>query len=136
MSQRPMPKVDSVNRPFWEGCNAKRLVLQHCHACRKTVYYPRVCCPYCHGDTLDWEPVSGNGRIVSDTLVYRHRHEGFMAEAPVLFAAVRLDEGPVIFSRITQTVSAGSSLAGRPVRVVFSEPILGQRLPYFSLMEE
>ena len=48
---RPLPQINSINRPFWDACLAGRLDLQRCDSpsCGRYVYYPRVCCPYCGG---------------------------------------------------------------------------------------
>ena len=66
---KPLPRVNAINRPFWEGCNRGELVLQQCDdpACARFVYYPRVCCPYCGGGALSWfacgrRPAAVHGR--------------------------------------------------------------------------
>lgn len=32
MTAKPAPRVTDINRPFWEGCNAGKLMLQRCRA--------------------------------------------------------------------------------------------------------
>lgn len=135
---RPLPQVNPINKPFWDACLAGRLDLQRCDSpsCGRYVYYPRVCCPYCGRGALSWRPVSGRGVIESFTKVYRPQHEVFHDEVPIHFLAIRLSEGPILYSRLvpgTQPDGDDSRLAGREVEVVFSPPYGGIRLPYFKL---
>jgi uncharacterized OB-fold protein len=135
MPIRPLPHQTKVTAPFWDGCNRSKLLLQRCSdaACGKFVFYPRVCCPYCHGGNLEWREASGNGRILTYTLVHRPQHEAFYPEAPVTFIAVALDEGPLIYSQLLDRASPDEKLIGKAVRASFVEVAPGARLPYFSL---
>ncbi len=135
MSNRPMPKISAVNQPFWAACNQGILKLQRCEndACRKYVFYPRICCPYCGGNTLTWEQVSGKGKIITFTEVYRPQHESFRSEIPIWFVAVQLAEGPLLYSRLVEPPPPATNIVGYPVRLEFSPPIDGQRLPYCRL---
>ena len=136
MSEKPLPRVNAINRPFWEGCNRGELVLQQCDAaaCRRFIYYPRVCCPYCGGGDLTWKKISGRGRIVTYTVVHRPQHKSFFAEAPYYVIAVELDEGPLMYSRLAANPAAQTQLMRHPVRVVFSDYAPQQKLPYFDLV--
>jgi uncharacterized OB-fold protein len=116
---KPQPRITELNRPFWNGCNEGRLMVQRCLACKHAIFYPRVCCPYCqHGD-LEWVQASGQGKVISHTTVYRTHHEGFDAEAPYVFAAVALDEGPCLYAQLNGAPADGTSLVGRAVRAEF-----------------
>ena len=132
---KPSPRLSEVNRPFWEACNAQVLKLQRCQsdACGKFIYYPRVCCPHCNSGDTQWTEVSGHGEIVSSTTVHRPHHETFYAEAPILFAAIKLDEGPIMFSRLTDRVDSNTTLVGQRVHVTFIDHTKDQKLPFFSL---
>lgn len=130
-----MPRRSAFSRPFWEACNQGRLLLQRCQAvgCGKYVFYPRVCCPHCGGGDLRWEDASGRGRIVSFTRVHRPHHESFYADAPICFIAVRLEEGPLIYSRLSDKAASDEGLIGSEVRTVFVEHAVGEKLPFFAL---
>ncbi len=134
MTAKPAPRVTDINRPFWEGCNAGKLMLQRCRTegCGQYVYYPRVCCPQCHGGALAWTTASGRGRIVSYTAVHRPQHESFYDAAPILFVVVKLEEGPLMYSRLTGVAEADADLIDRPVQVLFVEHGKGQKLPFFK----
>lgn len=132
---KPTPRITPINREFFEACNRGELRIQRCSAsrCRKHVYYPRVACPHCGNDSLAWESVSGKGKIVSFTKVQRPQHESFFAEAPYYCIAVRLDEGPLMFSRLDAKNVVEEGFIGKPVHVVFIEHTPEQKLPFFAL---
>jgi uncharacterized protein len=130
---KPQPRVTALNRPFWDGCSEGRLLIQHCPACAKSIFYPRVCCPFCQHGELDWVQASGNGKVISHTTVHRTHHEGFNAEAPYVFAAVALDEGPCFYAQLNGAPIDGTSLIGRAVRVEFMPHGPGLRIAAFRL---
>lgn len=133
---KPTARVTPISREYFDALNRGELRIQRCGAegCGKYVFYPRVACPHCGRAALEWEPVSGKGRIVSFTRVHRPQHESFFAEAPYYFIAVRLDEGPLLFSRLEADGEvAEEGLIGRPVRAVFVQHTPDQRLPFFEL---
>lgn len=132
--QKPLPRITSVDRPFWNACNEERVLIQRCTAdgCGQHVYYPRVCCPHCHRDTLEWTEVSGMGSIVSHTMVHRTHHDSFNEHTPYVFAAVRLDEGPIVYARIEGGENR-EDLTGRKVTAVFEQLSITQKVLSFKL---
>jgi uncharacterized OB-fold protein len=134
---KPQPRVTEVNRAFWEGCNDGRLTMQRCRDpdCRKTVFYPRVCCPHCQGAELDWVDVGRRGRIVSHTTVHRPHHDGFIAEVPYVFAAIEI-EGAILYAQVLEAPVDGTSLTGRAVSVEFASHGPDRRLAVFRLVAE
>ena len=116
---KPQPRITDLNRPFWNGGNEGRLMIQRCLACEKAIFYPRACCPFCqHGD-LKWVQASGKGKVISHTTVHRTHHDGFNAEAPYVFAAIALDEGLCFYAQLDGAPVDGVSLVGRAVHVDF-----------------
>ena len=130
---KPQPRVTALNQPFWSGCNEGRLMIQRCGACARHVFYPRVCCPYCQEDRLSWVEASGRGKVISHTTVYRTHHDGFNADAPYVFAAVSLDEGPCVYAQLPGAPVAAASLVGMQVRAVFVEHGPGRKIAAFRL---
>ncbi|CAN5256412.1 hypothetical protein BH09PSE6_BH09PSE6_12670 [soil metagenome] len=130
---KPQPRVTPLSRPFWDGCNDDRLMLQRCRSCLLAVFYPRVCCPHCHGPDLDWFRAEGRGSVLSHTTVRRTHHDGFNAEAPYVFAAIRLKEGPLFYAQLIDAPVDGLSLIGRPVLAAFVEHGPGRKLCAFRL---
>lgn len=132
-TEKPAPRINSINRPFFEGCNEDRLMLQRCLSrdCGRHIYFPRICCPHCGGGELEWVQASGEGRIVTFTVIRRPNHPSFFPEAPYYFIAVRLKEGPLIYSRLADTPGSEDGLIGRPVTAVFVPHRPDQKLPFF-----
>jgi len=135
--QKPQPRINSINRPFWSGCNDDQLLIQQCGspACGRWFYFPRAGCPYCGATEFSWKPASGEGVIVTYTVVRRPQHPSFAPELPYCFIAVKLKEGPLMYSRLRRGYSPELNLIGKKVSVVFTEHGPGQRLPFFDLEE-
>lgn len=134
MHNRPTPRITALSRPFWDGCNAGRLVIQQCAApdCGRFVYFPRVACPHCHRDTLNWREVSGRGSIVSHTTVHRPHHEMFDPLVPYVFAAVGLDEGPIVYARV-RNADPAANLLRRQVTAAFEPGTDNQHILVFEV---
>jgi len=134
---KPQPRVTQLTKPFWEGADERRLMIQRCAhpGCGKAVFYPRVCCPFCKGSELSWFQASGKATIISHTTVRRTHHDGFNAEAPYVFAAVALEEGPCVYSQVPGAPTDGSSLVGKAVMVDFVEHGPGRRMPVFRMTD-
>lgn len=132
---KPQPRVTALNEPFWRGCNDGHLMIQHCGACGHHVFYPRVCCPFCQQDRLSWVRASGRGKVISHTTVRRTHHDGFNADAPYVFAAVALDEGPCLYAQLPGAPLDAPSLIDQAVEVTFLPHGPGQRIAAFRLAE-
>jgi len=132
---KPQPRVTEVNRRYWDGINAGRLVLQHClnHACRRAIFYPRVCCPYCQHAELEWRAAGGMGHVVSHSTIHRTHHDGFNDEAPYVFAAVELTEGVLVYAQVPGAPIDGESLIGHAVTADFVPHGPNRRMLVFRL---
>lgn len=118
---KPQPRVSSLTRPFWDGVNAHRLMIQRCTSadCGKAIFYPRVCCPFCKAPRPEWIQASGAGRVIAHTIVHRTHHAGFDAEAPYVFAAIELAEGPCVYAQIRGASLVDECLRGTAVQVEY-----------------
>ena len=74
--------------------------MPRCNTCAELFFYPRERCPGCLSSDLDWETVSGNGRVYSYTVVHQPAHRGFRDDAPYVYAMIQLDEGPRMVSNL------------------------------------
>ena len=94
---KPMPVIEhkALTAPFWEGAKRHELMMQRCRACSNFIFYPREQCPVCFSQDLEWQQVSGRGRVFAYTNVYQPAHPAFNDEAPYCFAVVQLDEGGI-----------------------------------------
>ncbi len=136
--EKPQPRINSINRPFWQACNEGKLMIQQCEssACGKLTYFPRVCCPHCGNGDLSWKEASGEGTIETFAVIRRPQHSSFFHEAPYYFIAVRLVEGPLMYSRLEHPYDPELELMGRPVNVIYTQHGENQKLPFFILQEQ
>jgi len=127
-----LPIEDAISAPYWEGTRIGELRMQTCRSCSKFQHYPRALCSHCGGTDLGWQKVSGNGTIDSWTEVMRAPQEGF--EAPYIIARVRLNEGPIMLSRISTSNAATSNTevkCDQSVSVTWQPLSDGRALPLF-----
>ena len=134
---KPQPRVTELNRRYWDAIDAGHLVLQHClnDACRRAIFYPRVCCPYCQHAELEWRDATGIGRVISHSTIHRTHHDGFNDEAPYVFAAVELAEGVLVYAQLPGAPIDGESLIGRAVTADFVPHGPSRRMLVFRLAD-
>ncbi|MEZ0606093.1 Zn-ribbon domain-containing OB-fold protein [Paraburkholderia sp. IW21] len=96
----PMPTEDADNAPYLRAWRHGVLLLQHCEACGREIFYPRSMCPDCWASPLSWKEASGHGTIVSFSLIYRPNHPAFLDEVPIALAEIALDEGASMLARV------------------------------------
>lgn len=73
-----------------------RFMLQQCGDCQRFVFYPRVVCPFCAGESLSWRLAGAGGTVYSTTVVARRDKDG----GPYNVALIDLDEGVRMMSRV------------------------------------
>ena len=80
---------------------------------------------------MTWRNASGRGSLYSFTVVYRPHHPVFDAEAPIVFAAVETQEGPVM---LTELISGcrDNAFIGMPLEVQFKNVGAGLCLPIWG----
>lgn len=91
---KPVPTPNPVSAPFWESAKAHALKVQRCVPGQHWFFYPRLRCPFCHTQDIDWVEVSGKGRVYTYTVVYRPQSSEFEEDVPYVFAVVELEESP------------------------------------------
>ncbi len=97
---KPVPVVSAWARPFWDAAKEERLVIQKCGTCGRHVFYPRIACPHCSADNLDWVEASGKGTVYSYTVVQANAPSAFLADIPFVVAVIRLEEGVQMLSNV------------------------------------
>src|SRR4249919_3611645 len=89
----PLPDADDVSRPFWEGANAGKLLVQRCTECQRLQFPPDSSCASCGSSDVSFVEVSGRGTIFSFTeTVSGARHPYFQSMSPYLVGHVQLEE--------------------------------------------
>lgn len=125
----PVPAADEVTEGWWEATKEHRLVVQSCSACQATQHPPRALCIHCGSvDNLQWTQATGTGVVDSVTVV--HRAPRPEVEVPYAIARVRLDEGPILLTRLEQREPESWQI-DEPVQVAWVDLDDGRALPIF-----
>ncbi len=125
---RVLPRLDASNRFFWTSGADGRLRFLRCDACHRYVHPPGPRCPYCLGDTMTPEPVSGRGVLHSFTVNY---HQWIPGSDPYVIGLVTIAEQDDV--RLTTNVvdcAPDDVRVGMAVEVTF-EPVEDVWLPLF-----
>lgn len=126
----PLPEIDEVNRPFWDGARASRFLLMRCDDCGRFRFPPNPACKKCLSMKGTWTPASGRGAIWSWAVL----HKAYFpeAEVPYRVAIVELAEGPLIATNIVDAREDQLRI-GAPVEVTFKKLGGDITLPVFRL---
>ena len=129
--EKPLPKINADNQPFWEGCRRHELRFQKCTDCGQVRWPPSVLCPQCHSMQTSWLTAKGMGRVYSYAVYHTAFHPGFKAELPYTVAVVVLDEGPRLLSTIVDC-PPDQVTCDMPVQVVWEDVDEALTLPKFK----
>jgi uncharacterized OB-fold protein len=127
---KPMPEPSPDSKPYWDGLNEGRLVLQQCAACKRVRHYPRPVCDTCYSMEAAWVQATGRGRVHSWTVAHHAFHPGFKAELPYILAIVDLEEGVRMNAQVRGMTPAELRI-GLAVQVAFERTTDGLTLPVF-----
>ena len=127
---KPAPVVQPWAQPFWDAAKEHRLILQHCRECDRPIHYPRVVCPHCGAEELEWRPATGRGRVYSFTVVENNAPSAFLADMPYVVAVIDLEEGVRMLSNVVGA-DADELRCDMPVEVVFDDVDERFTLPKF-----
>ncbi len=135
-TQRPLPAVDDLTRPFWEAAKQHQLVMQRCQACGYFNHPPKPTCDACLSSQLAFEPVSGKGTVFSFAIMHQPNIAGFEGQIPYLNLMVELDEQPMLLLVSHLPGSERDNVhVGRRVEVYFEDIDEETSLPQFRLIE-
>lgn len=98
--KKPVPIVNPWAKPFWDAAREEKLILQKCQDCDKHIFYPRIACPHCFSDKVEWIEASGKGMVYSYTVVTNNAPSAFIQDMPFVIAIVKLEEGVQMLSNI------------------------------------
>lgn len=118
--EKPLPKINADNAPFWEGCRRHELRFQQCNRCGHVRWPPSCLCPHCHCTETDWLISKGVGKIYTFAVYHTAFHEGFAAELPYTVAVVVLHEGPRLLTNIVDC-RPDNVKCDMPVEVVWKD---------------
>lgn len=137
VQQRPDRMLGPGHDSFWEWCGRGELRLQRCTRCRELCWPAVTACEACGHDALEWEAMSGRGRIVSWCSFERDYYAGAFP-MPWTSILVELEEGPLFLSE-PQGFGAEAIAFGMPVAVAFldcQDSAGGFALPVFRARDD
>jgi uncharacterized OB-fold protein len=82
-----------------------------------------------------WIALSGLGTVVSWVVFHQKYFPGFSDEVPYIVAAVKLDEGPVIYTNLVH-IDMSAIEIGQRVTVRFRDMGGKRRLPVFAPLND
>jgi uncharacterized OB-fold protein len=97
---KPLPKVNADNKPFWDGCKAHQLRFQKCRDCGLVRWPASLICPQCHSQNTDWITSAGKGKLYSYVIYRVAYHPGFEDDLPYVVGIVELEEGLHLLTNI------------------------------------
>jgi len=119
-SGKSFPVPTPETEVYWEGCREHQLRLQYCNNCGQHQFYPRIICSACMSNDLKWVDVSGEGEVISFTIVRRPVSEAYKTEVPYVVALIKLLEGPTMMSNVVGCDPEALEI-GMPVSVQFQD---------------
>jgi len=114
-----MSPPSGPEKQYFDKLAAGRFEIQRCAGCGKHVFYPRVLCPHCGADRLDWVAPSGRGAVYSTTVVRRKAADG----GDTNIVLVDLDEGVRLMSRVAG-IAPEQVKIGMPVRAHIADGLV------------
>ncbi|MEE4496220.1 Zn-ribbon domain-containing OB-fold protein [Streptomyces sp. BE230] len=100
---------------YAEGLAAGELRFQHCTDCEQAVFYPRVLCPHCGSESLQWRTSAGLGTVYATTVIHKRGTD------PYNVALVDLDEGFRMMSRVEGSAPEDVTIGTRVGVTVITE---------------
>ncbi|HXR53747.1 MAG TPA: Zn-ribbon domain-containing OB-fold protein [Acidimicrobiales bacterium] len=130
LPRRMEPPESPVSEPFWAATRERRLLVQWCLDCEKSVFYPRETCPGCLGTNLEWREASGNGTLYAFTVNHLSPNPAG-GEGPFAVAIVELAEGPRMMTNVVG-LPLDELKVGMELQVTWDELTDGRHYPMFE----
>lgn len=127
---KPIPVPSHESKPYWEGLRRHELLMPRCAACAHRWFPPTHLCPQCRSGSVEWQRVSGRGKVHTFVNFHRNYHKGFADERPYCVAVIELEEGPRMLSNVIG-IAPDKVACDMAVEVVFEDITDSATLPKF-----
>ena len=114
-----IPRISPEAAEYFAGTVRGELRVQRCGECGLHHHYPRLGCPHCGSDALEWVTASGRGTIHAFTVIRQHGIPPFNEQVPFVVALVDLDEPGARFIAQLPGLAPADAVVGLPVRAVY-----------------
>lgn len=119
-SAKPQPKITACAVPYWQSCLEEKLSLPYCKQCDTCFYYPRLWCPSCFNQELDWQVVSGRAKVYSFSVIHQSPLASYQQDLPYVLAVIELEEGPRMMTNVINC-DVNTVHVDMPVTVTFEQ---------------
>jgi len=115
----PEPTIEQ----FYIYCSEKKLMGVRCKDCGSIQVPPRALCTLCFSSNMEWQRLSGLGKVLTFTEVQSAGYSNFQEIVPYTVGIVQLDEGPQLSGIIKHSESIKEIYVGADVSIEFeTEP--------------
>lgn len=128
---KPLPIVNDLNRPHWEGACNREFLIQRCADCGHVWFPPEANCSHCLSTNTEWIKSSGRGTVVSFVVYYQGWLPGYRDAVPYNVAIVELEEGVRFINNIVGVPNESIEI-GMPVEVTFEDVTPDITIPRFK----
>ena len=101
--------------PFYENLRENRLTTTKCQDCGATSFPPRVVCPQCNSENLEWVDLPTKGKVIQFSEEVAGVPLGW--QPPLIHALIDLGNGMKFLSRM-ENCQAGELKEGDEVRLL------------------
>ena len=126
---------------FNQFLGEKKLMGSRCQSCGTLHLPPRALCPVCYGEEMEWEEMSGQGKLVAFTTIHiaptAMIEAGYDRENPYCVGIVELEDGSRISAQILGVDAAQPEriAIGTLLKVSFIERGTGEQKKTFLAFE-
>ena len=114
-----IPRVSPEAGEFFAGALRGELRIQRCSNCGLHHHYPRLACPHCGSDRLEWITATGLGSLHSFTVIRQNGIPPFKEQVPFVVGLVDLDEPGARFIAQLPTVAPEDAVIGMRLRATY-----------------
>ena len=93
-----------------------RVMTTRCRQCGGMYFPPKMDCPRCLSDDVEWVEIKGDGKLATYTIV-NYGPSGFENDAPYALAIVDFDDGLRVFGRLSRDIPEPEMQVGMPLKV-------------------
>ncbi len=103
--------------PFFKHLKEGRLTTTQCTACGEVLWQPRVVCPHCNAEEMDWIDLPTEGEIHAFTAVLAGAPTGMEDEVPFVVGIVALKGSDLSVLTKIDGASYEDLRIGQPVKL-------------------
>jgi uncharacterized protein len=123
------PRMTEFTQRFWQSLATGRFETTRCEECERLTFPPKPFCPHCWLKRIFWVPLSGHGKLYSQTVVHA-APAVFRDEVPYRVGIVDLKEGLRIATLVLADVEPKLDSVVEIVVLNYSDgPLFAVRIP-------